>query len=117
MKNISAYGTMLAGNRDELFAKAVEMLLTEASKRSTAAIGLPGGRTHRWSQWILDNEALDSSALDRICWMTSDERFVPQDSPESNFGNAARLFLDPLGVPETRRMAWPTQGGPHPAPA
>ncbi len=112
----TAYGNMQVGSRDELFRKAVEMLLTEASKRSTAAIGLPGGRTpHRWFQWILDNEALDTGALDRICWLTSDERFVSLDNPQSNFGNAARLFLDPLGVPETRRMAWPTQVDPYSA--
>ncbi|MFA5258387.1 MAG: 6-phosphogluconolactonase [Opitutales bacterium] len=112
----TAYGTLLVGTADELFRKAVEMLLTEASKRSMATIGLPGGITpHKWFQWLIENRTLDTYALDRICWLTSDERYVPLDSDQSNFGNAARLFLDPLEVPETRRMPWPTQVDPYSA--
>ncbi len=115
--HMSPYGSVLVGSEDELFRKAVELLLVEASKRSTmATIGLPGGITpQRWYQWIITNGALDGAALDRICWLTSDERHVPVDDPMSNFGNAARLFLDPLGVPETRRMSWPTMVDPYSA--
>jgi len=112
----TAYGTLLVGTPDILFRKAVEMLLTEASKRSTATIGLPGGITpHKWFKWVIDNRMLDSYALDRICWLVSDERYVPVESEQSNFGNASRLFLDPLEVPETRRMPWPTQVDPYSA--
>ncbi len=110
------YGTLLTGTQDELFVKAVEFLLTEASKRLMATIGLPGGVTPRgWYKWIIRQKALDNAALDRICWLTSDERYVPLEDPESNFGNAARLFLDPLNVPETRRMPWPVSVDPYSA--
>jgi len=112
----TAYGTLHIGTQEEIFRKATEMLLIEASKRSIAAIGLPGGTTpHQWYQWVIKNGALSASALDRICWLTSDERHVPQESDQSNFGNAARRFLDPIGVPETRRMPWPTQVDPYSA--
>jgi len=112
----SPYGTLLIGTQEELFIKAAELLLTEASKRSMAAIGLPGGVTPQsWYKWIIGERALDPAALDRICWLTSDERYVPLESSESNFGNAARLFLDPLNVPETRRMGWPVSVDPYSA--
>ena len=112
----SPYGSILTGTQDELFIKAVEFLLTEASKRSMATIGLPGGITpQNWYKWIIAEKALDNAALDRLCWLTSDERYVPMDDPQSNFGNAARLFLDPLNVPETRRMPWPVSVDPYSA--
>jgi 6-phosphogluconolactonase len=112
----SQYGSILIGKPDELFVKAVELLLTEASKRSMATIGLPGGVTPQsWFKWIMRENALSGEALDRICWLTSDERYVPLESEESNFGNAARLFLDPMHVPETRRMSWPVNVDPYSA--
>jgi 6-phosphogluconolactonase len=112
----SQYGNILIGRPDELFVKAVELLLIEASKRSMATIGLPGGTTPRnWFKWIIDEKALNGGALDRICWSTSDECYVPLENEESNFGNAARLFLDPMGVPETRRMPWPVNLDPYSA--
>ena len=115
-ERVSQYGNILIGTPDELFSKAVELLLTEASKRSMATIGLPGGVTPRnWYKWIIAQNALDGAALDRICWLTSDERYVPLEDSESNFGNAARLFLDPLHVPETRRMPWPVNVDPYSA--
>ncbi|HLP08284.1 MAG TPA: 6-phosphogluconolactonase, partial [Opitutaceae bacterium] len=45
-------------------------------------------------------------------WFVSDERCVPLASAESNFGNAARLLLDPLGVPTERRHPWPVELAP-----
>lgn len=110
------YGTLMVGSQDELFSKAVELLLTEASKRSMATIGLPGGVTpQNWYKWMIEEKALDGAALERICWLTSDERYVPLSDPQSNFGNAARLFLDPMQVPETRRMPWPVNVDPYSA--
>jgi 6-phosphogluconolactonase len=112
----SQYGRILIGKPDELFGKAAELLLIEASKRSMATIALPGGVTPRsWYKWIIAEKALNGEALDRICWLTSDERYVPLESDESNFGNAARLFLDPVNVPETRRMPWPVNLDPYSA--
>lgn len=117
MKEINTpYGNMMVGTPEELFGKAVELLLTEAIKRSMATIGLPGGETpQNWYKWIMWNNVLDRAALERICWLTSDERYVPIEDPQSNFGNAARLFLDPMGVPETRRMPWPVNVDPYSA--
>ena len=117
MKEIgSQYGNILIGEQDELFIKAVELLLAEASKRSTATVGLPGGVTpQNWYKWIMRENALNCAALERICWLTSDERYVPLESEESNFGNASRFFLDPMNVPETCRMPWPVNVDPYSA--
>lgn len=110
------YGDVCIGPVEALFSKAAELVLAEASKRTLATVGLPGGSTpQRWFQWLIKACAFDEQALNRLSWLTSDERYVPLDSPESNFGNAARLLLDPLGVPETRRMPWPVQVDPHSA--
>ncbi len=112
----SGYGTLHIGSDEELFSKATEWVLGEASKRQQATVGLPGGSTpQRWFKWIVDNEALNPAAAERIMWLASDERYVPLHSPESNFGNAERHLLDPLHVPDTRRMPWPTQVDPHSA--
>jgi 6-phosphogluconolactonase len=35
----------------------------------------------------------------RIYWV--DERCVPPDHPESNFGSARKEFIEPMGIPET----------------
>ena len=109
------YGKITTGPQEEIYSKTVELLLTEASKRSTATVGLPGGATPKeWFKWMLAQKALEGTQQ-RICWLTSDERYVPTDSEESNFGNAARLFLDPLNVPETLRMPWPVNVDPYSA--
>lgn len=38
---------------------------------------------------------------DRIRFYWVDERCVPPDHPESNFGTASQTFLQPLGIPES----------------
>ena len=41
-------------------------------------------------------------ALEKVHWFWGDERCVPPDDPESNFGLAQKLLLGPLSVPGSR---------------
>jgi 6-phosphogluconolactonase len=51
----------------------------------------------------------------RAHFTVSDERHVPLDDPQSNFGHAARLLLDPLAVPAAHRHPWPVELPPSDA--
>ena len=76
----------------------------------TFRIGLSGGSTPKaFYNWALENSGL-SGVLNRsssILWGCSDERHVDLEDQESNFGNAQRMMLDPLGVPEGNYRPWP----------
>lgn len=37
-----------------------------------------------------------------VCFCWGDERCVPPDDPESNYGNASKLMLDPLRIPRSQ---------------
>lgn len=52
---------------------------------------------------------------EQVFFAWGDERWVPHDDPESNFGSASRAMLDHLPVPEQQVLAWPY--GPDPAAA
>ncbi len=67
--------------------------------RGRVNVALSGGRTP-----ALFFAALAASAFRALPWRNvhffwADERWVPHDSPESNFGNAWRLFFAPAGIP------------------
>jgi len=111
------YGTFKIGPREELFRRLIERF-SEAPSRAPEAftVGLTGGSTPKaFYQWCLENEALPRAVMEHVVWSVSDERAVSLDDPESNFGNARRLLLDPFGVPELQRFPWPVQFDPHSA--
>ena len=76
----------------------------------TFRIGLSGGSTPKaLYNWASENSRL-STVLNRsssILWGCSDERHVDLEDEESNFGNAERMMLEPLGVPEGNFRPWP----------
>jgi len=105
------YGTLKVGDKKELFEEAVrlakEQLASVDSERPSWA--LTGGSTPKaFYKWVIRNKMLNRFEAAAILWTTSDERNVDLESEESNFGNAARLMLDKLKVPEGQRMPWPT---------
>lgn len=115
-KRTSSYGNILIGTESEVFEKALDLIAQTAAKGPLLTVGLSGGSTpQRWYRWLTENKHLWPELAQRTCWTTSDERNVPLEDSESNFGNAVRLFLDPLNIPDSLRMPWPTNVDPHSA--
>jgi 6-phosphogluconolactonase len=104
------YGRLIIGSREELFAKAVELALTQQSKSSkkTFSWALTGGSTpQEWYHWCVANRSIPENLVQTAHFTVSDERVVPLHSDQSNFGNAERLLLAPLQVPAEHRHPWP----------
>lgn len=103
-------GRVCVGATEELFAELARLGCEawRGAERGRFGWALTGGSTPKaWYRWCVERRALPAELLAETHWFTSDERCVPLTSDESNFGNAARLLLDPLGVPEDRRHPWP----------
>jgi len=71
-------------------------------KKRLFTVAISGGSTPRRMQKILTAEPY----IHNIPWQKShifwvDERCVPQDSPESNYGTAKRDFIDEVPIPQT----------------
>ena len=112
------YGTVRIGAAEELFAELARLGCGawRAAPRGRFGWALTGGSTPKaWYRWCVERRSLPAELLAETHWFTSDERCVPLASDESNFGNAARLLLDPLGVPEERRHPWPVDLAPDAA--
>lgn len=100
--------------REAAFAELARRIAALPGPRP--AVALSGGSTPKaFFSWAVASQALSPEVLRRVEWHVSDERCVPLDSPDSNFGNAARLLLDPLGVPAERRFPWPVDLPPREA--
>jgi 6-phosphogluconolactonase len=84
----------------------------------TFRIGLTGGSTPKtFYQWA-SHEPGFGEVLNRtssFIWGCSDERHVDLESEESNFGNAQRMLLDPLGAEEASYRPWPVYCKPEEA--
>src|SRR5712671_6972096 len=71
-----------------------------ASSRGRFAICLSGGSTpRRLYQLLGDAPYRDALPWDRIHWFWGDERFVPWDHPDSNYGMAREAMLGHVPVP------------------
>ncbi len=109
------FGTVHVGATEELFGELAR--LGTAAWRAAAGTrfswALTGGSTPKaWYRWAVARRALPAELLAATEWFVSDERCVPATSDESNFGNAARLLLDPLDVAKDRRHPWPVELAP-----
>jgi len=107
------YGTLKVGVQEELFAEAFHLAREQLLSIDTArpSWALTGGSTPKaFYSWVVDKKVMSPVDARRILWTTSDERSVPLESDESNFGNAARMMLDPFGVAERQRFPWPGDG-------
>lgn len=88
-------------------------LINETCAAGPATIALSGGSTPKaFYDWAVEFHALNRHTLDFAHWHVSDERHVPLESTDSNFGNAARGLLDPLEIPESKRHPWPFSDNP-----
>lgn len=107
------------GSLEEIFAKQVELICGLGGREGDSkVVALTGGSTPKaFYQWLSVNRALNPENCPCVIWTTSDERCVELTSEDSNFGNAARGFLDPLGFGEECRRPWPVDQSPSQAAA
>lgn len=112
------YGTLKIGSKEELLQEALDLACShfETLEKEHVSWALTGGSTPKdFYKWIVANEALPVDVMDRVVWTTSDERMVPVESEENNFGNADRLMLAPLEVIDDSKCPWPTELEPKAA--
>jgi 6-phosphogluconolactonase len=66
-------------------------------------VALSGGRVAgKLFSALADLGARRVALFQQVHWFWGDERCVPPEDPESNFGLAQRLFLRPLAIPEKK---------------
>jgi 6-phosphogluconolactonase len=84
--------------------------LARASDR-TFAVSLSGGATPlRLYQLLATPEIALRFPWSRVHWFWGDERFVPHDHRDSNFGMARDAFLSRVSIPADNVHAIPTEG-------
>lgn len=103
-------------------AEAAGALLLEKARGSVQERGrfvlvLSGGSTPlKMYAWLLEGHA-DAPFWGRTHVFWGDERFVPHDHPDSNYGAAKAALLDKLAVPAEQIYPWPYQSDPGAAAA
>jgi 6-phosphogluconolactonase len=108
-------GLVKVGPQAELFAEAAALAVQrfDPGMRRPLFWALSGGSTPQaWYRWCVAERAIPPAVAAGTWFTVSDERWVPAASPDSNYGNAARLLLDPLGVPAVHRVPWPVELAP-----
>jgi len=99
----------LVGTKEELYDQAAVQVAEarSAGGNEGAVVACSGGSTPQdWYRWCVQTRALSAAAVAQTHFTVSDERCVPLADPQSNFGHADRLLLDPLGVPRAHRHPW-----------
>jgi len=109
MELTTDYGRVVVAPREALFARVVA--LADAQRRRRASrhftFALSGGQTPQdWCRWAAVPGVLSPPWIEETHFTVSDERMVPLNDAQSNFGNAERLLLAPLGVPREHRHPW-----------
>ncbi len=108
----------VGSNQEEVSRKAAECFVAAARHLSSSqqkfAVVLAGGSTPRRTYQLLAQEPLRSAVQWKgVHFFWGDERAVPPDHPDSNYGMARATLLQPLGVPpaQVHRIC-----GEHPDP-
>ena len=99
----------------EQFDQAAAAWLGEAIRgsvdgRGKCSIGLAGGSTPRPVYWVLAQAPFRSTVpWDRVWAYFGDERAVPPDHPDSNYGSAREALLRHVPIPEGRVFRMPAE--------
>ncbi len=104
-------GTVRVYADGEALARAAADTFARSAEAATghAFIALSGGSTpKRMGQLLADAPYRDVIDWRNIEFFWGDERYVPEDSPESNAGEAKRIFLDKVKVDPARVNPFPT---------
>jgi 6-phosphogluconolactonase len=96
-----------------LFRRAVEIWQEQAAaairQRGRFTVALAGGNTPRKLYAALTQTPGIPWQQTWLFW--GDERYVPPDHPESNYGMVRRILLETVGVPASQVFPMPTQAG------
>lgn len=91
-----------------LFAKHAERSVAE---RGRFTVNLSGGSTPlKMYAWLVAQHA-DDPFWKHTYFFWGDERFVPHDHPDSNYGAAKAALLDPLEIAAAHVHPWPYHEG------
>jgi 6-phosphogluconolactonase len=84
------------GEGEDLALRLASLFARQAQSRVPCAVALTGGSVATTCYPEMSRTRCDWS---RIAFFWGDERAVPPDHPDSNYGLARKLWLDPAGVP------------------
>jgi 6-phosphogluconolactonase len=85
----------------ESFASDLTGLITESTKKKKLfTLALSGGNTPGLLFSVISDHFSGSAPWERVHFFWGDERCVPPDDPESNYGMARRKLFDKIGVPQ-----------------
>ena len=110
----SAFGKIVIASQEELFVELIAAFEHAAEGKETLSIGLTGGSTPKaFYPWAVEQQKISPALFSKAVWSCSDERCVPLASDESNFGNADRLMLAPLGLSNDQKLPFPVELDPY----
>jgi 6-phosphogluconolactonase len=102
----------IAENPERLAEQAAEFLVEALSTGGRRSVCLSGGSTPKRLYELLASPAYrDQVPWDRVHWFWGDERFVPPDHPDSNYGMTRRAMLAVAPVPPGHVHPVPTTLG------
>lgn len=84
---------------ERLATDLIESINTLLEEKEFTYIALSGGNTPQLLFQLLANEYSNAVNWERTHFFWVDERWVPPSSPESNFGNAHRIWLSKIQIP------------------
>ncbi|MEO8649491.1 MAG: 6-phosphogluconolactonase [Acidobacteriota bacterium] len=101
--------------KQSLIDRAAELFVTignsALSSRGRFAVSLSGGSTPEPLYRLLADRHRGDLDWSRTYFCLGDERFVPPDSPNSNFRMINAALFEPLSIPEENIFRWKTELG------
>ncbi len=89
------------GELVEAFARKLVVLVSNSfNEKHPFSIALSGGTTPKLLFKLLAEKYSESVDWRNVHFFWGDERCVPPDNPESNYGSASRIFLSKINIPE-----------------
>jgi 6-phosphogluconolactonase len=80
--------------------KLTGMIVDSAGQTKPFTLALSGGKTPELLFSVISDHFSDSAPWEKVHFFWGDERCVPPDEEESNYGMAKRNLLDRLKIPE-----------------
>jgi 6-phosphogluconolactonase len=104
----------VVGTAEELFQAAASEFASLAAEavaaRGRFTVALSGGSTPRGLYSLLASNAAAGIPWDKIFFFWSDERHVPPDNADSNYGMAREALLSKVAIPAQHIFRIPSEG-------